>query len=187
MSSIRAFVAVDVDERSIVERVIEVQRTLATVGADIKFVEPNNLHITLRFMGEIPPRNVELARKALSELRYRQFDIRLSGLGAFPNTSSPRVIWIGIGEGAERLRELRSLVENAVGRYASHHEEREFSPHLTIGRVKGPGNKGKLSNALRELASIEFGIQRVDSIKLKKSTLTPRGPIYEDLLVVRLE
>ncbi len=187
MSSIRAFVAVDIDEGDVVERVVDVQRTIAKVGADVKFVEPNNLHITLRFMGEISPRNLDLAKKALSGLRYQRFRVRLTGLGAFPSVSSPRVLWIGISEGVEQLRELRGLVEGAVGRYAAHREEREFSPHLTIGRVRGPGNRNRLVDVLRQLAGAEFGVQPIDSVKLKRSTLTPRGPIYEDILVVRLE
>ncbi len=187
MSSIRAFVAVDIDEGGIVDKIVNIQRALAAVGADVKFVEPNNLHITLRFMGEVPPRNLELAKRALSEIKYQRFRVRLSGLGAFPSTSSPRVLWVGISEGAEQLRELRDMVERAVSRYATHREEREFSPHLTIGRVKGPGGRDRLVDVLRQMASIELGVQPIDSVKLKRSTLTPRGPIYEDLLVVGLE
>ena len=182
---LRVFVAVDVTEE-VRARVLRIQRELALTGAYLKLVEPENLHFTLRFMGEIPRQSVDAAIRELGKLSARRFRIRIAGMGVFPDLSRPRVVWLGVAEGREAMAELARAVEELVGRYAAHREDREFTPHLTLARVKGPGNLDKLVEFVRRMANVEVGEMEVSEVKLKQSTLTPRGPIYRDLYVVRL-
>jgi len=184
---IRTFVAVDIKERGVVERVSNLQRRILDTGADVKLVEPNNLHITLRFLGEIPEPRVRAVIEELKKVRYRKFSMRLLGVGAFPDVRRPRVLWVGVKEGAEDLAELHRIVEGLIGRYATSREEGEFTPHLTIARLRSQRGVEKLATLLREYESYEFGVVKVEDFRVKKSTLTPRGPIYEDLYVIGLE
>jgi 2'-5' RNA ligase len=97
--------------------------------------------------------------------------------------SRPRVLWIGVSQGAEQLVRLAYVVREAVDKFAEHEEDREFTPHLTIGRIKSGRNVEKLRELVTRYRGVEFGVVTVDKIKLKKSVLTPRGPIYSDLFV----
>jgi 2'-5' RNA ligase len=186
MSLVRSFVAVDIEAQDVVRKIEEVQREVLKLGLDIKLVERENLHLTLRFLGEVPQSNVDAAIRALAQLRFSKFQIGLADVGVFPDLSRPRVLWIGVSQGVEKLRELADAVRKAVDRYAEHREDREFTPHLTIGRVKSGRNIDKLRELLGRYRGVEFGVVTVDKVKLKKSTLTPRGPIYSDLFVLTL-
>lgn len=185
MSLVRSFIAVDVDAIDVVKRIEEVQREVLRLGLDIKLVERENLHITLRFLGEIPQQRVNDVIRALSTVKFAKFEMRLADLGVFPDLSRPRVLWVGVSQGAEALANLANAVRAAVDKYAEH-EEREFTPHLTIGRIKSGRNVDRLGDLIRRYKGVEFGVVVVDKVKLKRSVLTPRGPIYSDLFVVPL-
>jgi len=182
---LRVFVAVDISDE-VRQRVLRIQRELAMTGADLKLVEPENLHFTLRFMGEIPKPSVDAAIRELSRLSAQRFRIRISGMGAFPDPARPRVVWLGVTEGRDRMVELARAVEELVGRYAAHREDREFTPHLTLARVKGPSNLDRLAEFIKRMSGVDVGEMEVREVKLKQSTLTPRGPIYRDLHIVKL-
>ncbi|ABL87749.1 2'-5' RNA ligase [Pyrobaculum islandicum DSM 4184] len=183
MTLVRAFVAIDVENPEIVKKVEEIQREVLRLGLDIKLVEKENLHLTLRFLGEIPQSRVNDIVKSLTTIRFSKFKIALSGLGVFPDLAKPRVLWIGVSKGLENLVNLANIVRNLVDKYAEHREDREFSPHLTIGRIKSGRNIDKLREVIERYREAEFGVIEVDKVKLKKSVLTPRGPIYSDLFV----
>ena len=182
---LRIFVAVDVEEPALVSRIERVKESIAGTQVPMKLVEPYNLHITLRFIGEVRRGVAEEISRSLRDLKFKPFTITLKGLGAFPNTLNPRVVWIGVGEGRERLAGLRDEVERILRRLGIPPEREEFVPHLTLARVKGSRNIGSLARLLEEMSDYELGSMVVDRVRLKKSTLTRQGPIYETLLEVK--
>jgi 2'-5' RNA ligase len=183
MTLVRSFVAVDIEEPEVVRRIENVQREVLQLGLDVKLVERENLHLTLRFLGEIPQSRINDVIKALSGVKANKFQIKLAEIGVFPDLSRPRVLWIGVSQGADELVKLANAVRQVVDKFAEHREEREFTPHLTIGRIKTSRNVEKMRELVARYRGVEFGVVTVDKIKLKKSVLTPRGPIYSDLFV----
>lgn len=183
---IRAFVAIDVESVDVVNRVVELQKEVLKLGLDIKFVEKENLHFTLRFLGEIPESRVDNVMRALANLKFNKFTIFLQGLGVFPDLSRPRVLWIGVSQGVEELKKLAKVVREAVDKYAAQVEREEFVPHLTIGRVKSSRNIDRLREFIQQNKMVKLGSMEVDRVKLKKSLLTPQRPIYSDLFVLPL-
>ncbi|MGC8582957.1 MAG: RNA 2',3'-cyclic phosphodiesterase [Thermoproteus sp.] len=181
---IRSFIAIDVAAKAVVDAVLALQRGLMETGADLKPVEPHNLHLTLIFLGEQPRRNLDEIARRLEGLSHKRFAIELRGVGAFPNPSSPRVVWIDVGRGREELVRLAQDVRALTREFAE--EDEEFTPHLTVARVKGPRNRDRLAAFIEAHRSDYFGEVEVAEVKLKRSTLTPRGPIYNDLYVKRL-
>ncbi len=178
---IRTFVAVDLEgERE--KRVIgDIQAEIEATGNRVKMVEPENLHLTLKFLGEVDESLIPELAGVLGEIEFEEFDAELRGLGAFPGISRPRVIWVGFGEGRDLLADLMRRVEAAVSRLGFRRERRPPSPHLTICRVKYLSDPAALKRVIEGLSEIEVGSMRVSSFKLKRSILTPRGPVYEDL------
>ncbi|MCC6031319.1 MAG: RNA 2',3'-cyclic phosphodiesterase [Pyrobaculum sp.] len=183
MSLVRSFVAVDIENFDVVRRIEVVQRELLRLGLEIKLVERENLHITLRFLGEIPQSRINDVVKAIAGIKMSRFQIKLRGIGVFPDLARPRVLWIGVSDGVEELKRLAAAVREAVDRFAESKEDREFVAHLTVGRIKSGRNVEKLQEFVTRYADVDFGVVTVDKIKLKKSVLTPRGPIYTDLFV----
>jgi len=182
MELIRSFVAVEIPPSQKMDRL---QRELSRV-LDAKLVELENLHITLIFLGEIPKQTVDQVTRALSSIQFRKFSIELKGIGVFPREDNPRVVWIGVSKGREELTRLAQLVRESVEKYSRHREEREFTPHLTIARLKSRKNIDKLAKMIDEYREEVFGEVEIREVKLKRSILTPRGPIYSDLYVLNL-
>ncbi|NPA99868.1 MAG: RNA 2',3'-cyclic phosphodiesterase [Crenarchaeota archaeon] len=185
MNLLRVFIAVEITDEKIKKLIESIQRELLKGGVDIKPVEMENLHITLRFIGEVPQATVNEIINKLRTISYQKFKMRIKGLGAFPSPSNPRVIWAGVAEGSRELSELHEIVERLVGRYGIK-DDKEFTPHLTIARVRSPRNKQYITSIIEKYRDLDFGEQEVSCIKLKRSVLTPRGPIYSDLLKVDL-
>jgi len=182
----RAFLAVDLTDRSSKESIVKVQRELASSGADIKLVEAENLHFTLRFLGEISEAEADGICEALKGLKYRSFKVSYKGLGVFPSTRRVSVVWVGVGEGADELKKLAEIVEDRL-KHLNFKPERSFVPHLTICRVRSGRNRENLVKAVEEHGETFFGNDSITSVKLKRSQLTPKGPIYSDIFVVPLE
>jgi len=176
---IRCFIAVDVKDENVINKIIKVQQSLP--NSSLKLVERENMHFTLRFLGEIEPSLVEVIRSALKPIRFEKFVLHLKGVGAFPNSHKPRVIWIGVEEGRENLMNLYSLVNATLKSMRIKLEDEEFTPHLTIARVKYPNKE--LPRVLDELRDKEFGNITVSAFQFKQSILTPKGPIYKDIEV----
>lgn len=180
MERIRSFISIDIDDQSLLTKIIGVQESLSGLGAYIKFVEPENIHMTLKFLGEISIVLVEKIKEVLGQIDFEPFVMRIEGLGAFPNIRRPRVIWLGVTEGALKIVEIQRFLENRLVKLGFRRERGEFIPHITIGRVKG-GNYERLRKRMIELKDITIGDFLVKSVRLKKSTLTSKGPIYETL------
>ncbi len=185
MNLLRVFVAVEITDEKIRKLIENIQRELLKGGVDIKPVEIENLHITLRFIGEVPQATVNEIINKLRTISFQKFRMKVKGLGAFPSPSNPRVIWAGVTEGSKELSELHEIVERLVGKYGIR-DNKEFTPHLTIARVRSPRNKQHITAIIDKYRDLDFGEQEVSCIKLKRSVLTPRGPIYSDLLQVDL-
>ena len=179
--SLRSFLAFDIESDKVLNRFAAAQRQLIQTGADLKPVEPQNIHITLRFLGNIMPATVEKIFEEMKQIQFTPFTVQINGLGAFPNPRYPRVVWAGITEGAEQLKNVFSQLEPKLCGLGFAPDYRGFSPHLTIARVRSGRNKKQLAEFLTLNAKYEFGNVGARCLRLKKSTLTPRGPIYSTL------
>jgi RNA 2',3'-cyclic 3'-phosphodiesterase len=181
----RAFMAIELNSK-LVDKIVEIQKTIAEANALVKFVEPENLHFTFKFLGEITPEQVEtIINMAESKIEsYKPFDITIKGTGAFPNLGYIKVIWLGIEEPDEFSRMQEDFDQEFVK--MGFKKERSYIPHLTIGRVKGVQNKELLASMVTELDDIDIGTMNVDRLILKESDLTPVGPIYTDIKEIYL-
>lgn len=190
----RTFIAVELPDE-VRKNIVELINELKTTEAAVKWVEQQNLHITLKFLGWVEDRKVDemiaLTKSAVE--KTGSFKVKVEGLGTFPSGKSPRVIWVGVSEGNDQLTNLANALEKAFSKAGYRSEEREFNSHITIGRVKEKKGVDKLTNKINELKSsegkvrgLEFGEAIIDHINIMKSTLTPKGPIYEVVKEVRL-
>ena len=181
----RAFLAIDVDKPDVVERIVNIQQALLESKADLKLVERENFHITLQFLGDISDAMVEEVYRVMKGVKAKPFTLSLMGIGAFPSVSSPRVIWIGAEKGAREVEEIYRQLETGL-RKLGFRPDKEFTPHLTIARVKSDRNRDALLKVITRLSDVEVGEVEVRSIRLKKSVLTSSGPIYSTLREVLL-
>ena len=154
---------------------------LTNTGADLKQVKPQNIHLTVRFLGNISPAMVDAIYEEMKQIFFTPFEIELRGLGAFPKLSYPRVVWAGIRKGADKLKDVFEQLEPRLRGLGLKPDTKGFSPHLTIARVRTGRNKAQLIKIVQELEDYEFGVVKAECLRLKKSDLTPKGPIYTTL------
>lgn len=182
MERVRSFVAILLNEevRAAVASVIAHLRPL---GPRVSWVASPNLHLTLKFLGELPPDTLERVKEGLDEAvaDAMPFSLRFHGLGAFPGLSRPRVLWVGVVEGASAAQGLQSRVEAALGVRGFPREARPYSPHLTIGRVREPRGLADLQQAIARDARMPFGRLEVRALCLMRSELSPTGARYTEL------
>ncbi len=180
---VRTFVAVLLDEE-IRRRISEVQERAMKLASGVKWVPPENFHVTLKFLGDVRRDKLSLVQSAIDDVvgETAAFDLAISGMGVFPTPRRPRVIWVGIEEGREQLVALAKAVEERLVEAGYEKEEKPFRSHITIGRVK-EGNKPVpgLVEGLAEIDSSALGVQRVASVAVMQSVLRPGGPIYTAL------
>ncbi len=182
MEGIRSFIAIEVPE-PLQARMGELQQELKKFGADIKWVRPGNIHLTLKFLGTVPKEILEKVSSAvaLAVLQAEPFALRLYGLGGFPSSRNPRIIWVGIDQGWQPISSLQKAIEEKTEALSFPPEGRPFKPHLTIGRVRSLKGKGGFVQALEEHQKVEIGPFRAEEVILFQSKLTPAGPIYTKL------
>lgn len=185
MSMVRAFLAIDLDD-DLKPKINRIIRDFRGTDAKIKYVELQNLHLTLKFFGDIDTDGLDILSQKIEKVvsDFEPFDIRIKGCGAFPNKNRINVIWVGI-ENDDIIRQLHDRLD-AEFEKLGFGKDRRFSTHLTIGRMKSAKNKSQVKSAIEENENIDIGEMTVTGITLKKSTLTPSGPIYEDLKVFEL-
>jgi len=186
----RTFIAIELPDQ-IKDKLAELQALLKKSGADVKWVKPDNIHLTLKFLGEIDEEKAIKVAEIMEDTARgaQQFQINLSSCGAFPKIEFPRVIWVAIDPGDLEAKALSKDLEEKIEKLGIPKEERPFSAHITIGRVRSLLNKDKLIKALKEAESyfggknIGFGVTK---ITLFKSALGPSGPSYAALKEVNI-
>ena len=181
----RLFIAVDVSD-DVREEIYRMEGILKRYRG-LKPVEKHNIHFTLMFLGEVPDSRLDLIEDRLSRVKMQPFRMHLKGIGFFPNANRIRVIWVGVEEGKEEISKLAKLVRQEMKRLGFK-EDNEFVAHATVARVKRMTPEER-RGLLKEIQSIDddFGWMEVRDFRLKRSILTPKGPIYEDLAVYPLE
>ena len=176
----RTFVAVELTDADLLKSIKKVQTDMKI---DAKPVRLENIHFTMLFLGEITEGQAQRVQDALNSIEFSSFEVNFTGVGAFPKPRFPRVVWIGTDKnGAEKLSILAKKVEDVLAPLGFK-SDKPFKPHITIFRIK---NKiGDISKDLAKFEDIVFGSQKISEIKFKESDLTPQGPIYSDLQVIK--
>jgi 2'-5' RNA ligase len=163
------------------EKLIGAEEELRKTGADVKLVEVDNLHFTVKFLGDMPDSELDEVDKRVRPLALPRMEVDVRGLGAFPDDRAPRVIWAGVGyEDLDMVSKSAQTVIDAL-RGLGENDERAYHPHITLARVRSPTNLEALQALLGAYASKDFGRTPIMMLKLKSSTLTPRGPAYRDI------
>lgn len=156
------------------------QNQLKNSKAPVRWVKPENIHLTLKFLGEVTEEKIEMIMQIMKDITSDKaaFHVHIGTLGAFPKINRPRVLWVGIDKGNQEIKEIAEQLENKIVALGIPKEEKPFSSHITLGRLKSSLNCQGLIQKLSELkcADLQF---LVSKITLYKSTLTPQGPIYE--------
>ncbi len=184
---LRVFIAVDINNEDVLNKLEKARDLLLESKADLKPVSRENMHITIRFIGTIPFEKVNEICTLLEKIRFKPFKIMIKGIGVFPNISRPRVIWAGVSEGVEELSRIHDEIEKLLRKAGIPPAREKFIPHITLARVKSGRNRQSLVKIITSIADMDFGETVVDRIVLKKSILTPYGPIYSDICSVRAE
>ena len=184
--SVRSFLAIELDEE-LLPKILDVQDEFKKVNANIKYVPSQNMHFTLKFFGNIDLNMADDISNAVNKVikNYSSFDLNIKNCGSFPNKNLIKVIWLGLEEGSP-IVDLQKDLDKEFKKLGFK-KERNFISHLTIGRVKSPKGKKEIRKTIERLEDIEIGKMAVSRICLKKSTLTPQGPIYEDIKVFELD
>jgi 2'-5' RNA ligase len=182
MSRIRTFIGVDLG-KAIRDRAVALQETLARTGTEVKWVEPENLHVTLLFLGEVDDREVPKVCRLVAEetIQHPAFDMTVETVGCFPNARRPRILWVGVTEGAQQMQALHDGLEPPLEELGYRREERRYTPHVTLGRVKSDRPTNQLSIALTKHAAWKGGEIPVREILIMSSELKSTGPLYHVL------
>lgn len=180
----RAFVAVDVEATA---RVRDLLQALRQSEAHLRVVPPENLHLTLKFLGEVEEGRTGAVTDVLEAAArgLAPFTMVLRGTGAFPRLTAPRVLWIGV-EGADSLVAFAQRLEDGLAALGFPQGRRPFAPHLTVARVKGTRGRRALVDLLGAHRDDPFGEQRVEALRLKRSELRPTGAVHQDVAAVSL-
>lgn len=180
----RTFIAIELPQE-IKDFLSRLQTELKATQADVKWVAPENIHLTLKFLGEIDDKKLTQIIEIIDDTAKGKdkFRICISSLGAFPKIDFPRVIWVGIETGDKEIKEIAGGLEEKIAKTGIPKEDRPFSSHITIGRTRSTLNREKLVGYLKNKS--ELGGEKLEfyvtKVTLFKSTLTPKGPLYEAL------
>ena len=180
MARTRTFIAVDIGD-AVRKRAVALQKQLARTAAGVNWSEPGGMHVTLLFLGEVDDREVVQVCRAVKEVAGREppFELRVSGVGAFPNLRRPKVVWAGITDGADVLQRLYAALEEkmlSLGCYRS--EDRAYTPHLTLGRVTGDEDSSALATEIPKLSGWDGGQTVVGEVRVYTSEMRREGPEY---------
>ncbi len=177
----RLFIALPL-EKNVEEELGRIISTLKQKGGSVKWVKPENIHVTLRFLGDTDEGLVDRIKSEIDAAvaSHQQVQTAISTLGGFPNLRRPRVIWVGIEKNLEMLRKMAKDVEHRMRSLRFEKEKKSFKAHLTLGRVRNPKGLEGLAEFMESYSLEEIPLL-FDRIVLFKSTLTPQGPIYERL------
>lgn len=187
--TVRTFVAVEIDEaiRQAAGKLVE---ELRTASAEVGWVAPHNMHLTVKFLGDVAadqiPQVCDTVAQAVAGVE--PFDLEIRGVGAFPNAARPRTLWIGTGGGEAQLNLLAKRVETALVELGFAREDRPFHGHLTLGRVRRPSRAlAALTPMLKQRADLTLGQTPIREVVVFSSQLERGGAIYEALRTASLE
>jgi 2'-5' RNA ligase len=183
----RLFIAIEIPDQ-IKKAMAEVQGRLRNAGVDAGWTRSEGIHLTLKFLGEVPESKVPDIMAALTGvvMSTKGFRLDVAGVGAFPNPRNPRVVWIGVSGETDVLKKLQAAVEEAITRLGFKQEDRAFTPHLTLGRIKFIHSRDPWLKALEEVKGIKLSAFDVHAVSLMKSELKPSGAIYTEIDRVEL-
>lgn len=182
---IRSFLAIELP-RTILNKIEEVQKDLKSSHADVRWVSPEKIHLTLKFFGNVDESRIDpIVKSAEGPTQTTSpFSVTVRGVGAFPHFKNPRVVWMGLVEGKEALISFQKELEKELERIGFEPEERPFQPHLTLGRVKSNRGRDELVGRMEKYREETFGAFQVERLILFRSDLKPSGPIYTALRAV---
>jgi len=170
------------------QQVEVIKREFPELRVNVRLVHPENLHLTLKFLGDTDEKIVPAISKTITEIasKIRRFEYVCEGVGCFPNNRNPRILWLGVTRGFDEIKELSGQIEAGLQTFGYLPERRGFQPHLTIGRIKNPQRK---IDDLENFLKYEFisTINRVENVIFYESNLTAGGAIYTRLAVFNLK
>ena len=193
MEQIRSFIAIELNE-SINAALTDLQEQLKAKvpRGSVRWVRPEGIHLTLKFLGNVPANRIEEIERALIQAcaGVPSFSFSVGGLGCFPNPRRPRVVWVGVQEETGTLARLQRAIENGMEKLGFAPEGRKFDPHLTLGRTQrraSPGDVRRLGQLVEETNIGELGQMEARVVSLIRSDLRPTGAVYTQLAAVGLE
>ncbi len=181
----RIFIAIPVDE-NLVRDISETQENFAELGNDIKMVEKDNFHFTVKFIGDVPEEKLEKIKRILDDAaeKFHKFEIRVAGGGCFPSKNYIKIIWLGVKDGYQEMYALMRYVDEELVKLGFDREDNK--PHMTLGRVRTGRKKQELLKAIENLENAEIGKMVVKEITIFDSELSTQGPVYKKLYSVKL-
>ena len=181
--TIRTFIAIKLP-KNIISSIDKIQEGLITYGFKVRWVRPQNIHLTLKFLGNISKADIDKIGDTMTESvgEYGPISLNVKGIGAFPGIKRPRVVWVGITGRIDRLAGLQGKLEKKLAEIGFPEENRPFKGHLTIGRVKGKIDPKRFLDAMHEFAESGSTTFIADKIILFRSELKPSGAVYTELL-----
>jgi len=182
MEKVRSFIAIEVPQ-TLQARMGELQRELKRAEADVKWVRPEGIHLTLKFLGSISLEDIEKLTLAITPAvaSWVPFEVRLFSLGCFPSSRNPRVLWLGVDRGGAEVLSLQRAIEKKAAEAGFLPETKPFKPHLTLGRVRSPKGMNPLIQAMEKHKDAEIGFFRVNEVHLFQSELKASGAVYTKL------
>lgn len=176
---IRTFIAVEISA-SVRSRLAALEDEFQTAAENVKWVEPENIHLTLNFLGDVDERELYAVCRTASEVAagHEPFEMAVARVGAFPNARRPRVIWAGVTEGSRELTAIHDALADALDGQGYAREDRAYTPHLTLGRIRRTVPNPRLAVAIEQHAAWDGGRSFVREILVMASELSPDGPHY---------
>jgi|Deesub1362A_J573_1020465.scaffolds.fasta_scaffold00173_2 2'-5' RNA ligase len=174
----RCFIAIHIDE-GVRSALSGLQEELKGCNVDIRWVRPENIHLTLKFLGDVKEDRLDMIRARLEDIcsRYNRFSLEARGMGIFPDKKRPRVLWVDV-DGNGNLKGLQHDIEEAMATIGFKKEDRAFTPHLTIGRFRSRAGIDALYDRMQSYMDERFGLFDVRSVFLMESILRPSGAEY---------
>jgi len=181
---VRSFISIDLEDQQILSRIASILSSLQSLGGDLKPVERENIHLTLKFLGNVSAPRLGEVKSSLQQVIFSAFTAEIKGAGAFPNLNHMNVVWVGVNEGWSQVEQIYEQVEKLLSGLGFRREHRPFSPHITIARVRSGRKRDEVASFLQLLTEESFGTITVDKIRLKQSVLSSSGPKYSTLLEI---
>ena len=176
----RTFISIDILNPNIKQKVLEFQEKFSSINT-VKFIDPDQLHFTIKFLGEIDSSLTHDIVLRLKRIKFRKFTVKLSCLGSFPNDQHISIIWAGVDTNSVNILQLLSTKINEQLSDLFPFDTRKFTAHVTLARVKSKQFNSEIVNLIHENSQLFFGQSIVNNFSFKSSELTPHGPVYSNL------